>query len=61
MALLIRQQATPAPGLNGRGKERMPLINYDSGEAMARMIGSVRVVLNRHIQDLTQMGLISAS
>ncbi len=29
--------------------------------AMARMIGSVRFIVNRHIQDFTRMALISTS
>jgi hypothetical protein len=37
------------------------LINTLSDEAMARMIGSVRVVVNRHIQDFIKMGLISTT
>jgi CRP-like cAMP-binding protein len=61
LALLILQQATPDPPLNDKGHRRPPLINTLSDEAMARMIGTVRVVVNRHIQDFTRMGLISTS
>ena len=32
-----------------------------TNEAMARMIGSVRVIVNRHLQDFMKMGLISTS
>ena len=58
LATLILEQATPIPRLNGEGHERAPLINTLSDEAMARMIGTVRVVVNRHLQNLTEMGLI---
>jgi CRP-like cAMP-binding protein len=61
LALLILQQATPDPSLNAEGHRRPPLINTLSDEAMARMIGSVRAVVNRHIQDFVRMGLISTS
>jgi CRP-like cAMP-binding protein len=61
LALLILQQATPDPSLNADGHRRPPLINTLSDEAMARMIGSVRAVVNRHIQDFVRMGLISTS
>ena len=61
LALLILQQATPEPLTNEQGAARPPLINTLTDEAMARMIGSVRGVVNRHIQDFTHMGLISTS
>jgi CRP-like cAMP-binding protein len=61
LATLILQQATPDPPLNAMGQKRPPLINTLSDEAMARMIGSVRVVVNRHLQDFTRMGLITTS
>jgi CRP-like cAMP-binding protein len=61
LALLILQQATPDPPVNDKGHKRPPLINTLSDEAMARMIGSVRVVVNRHIQDFVQLGLISTT
>jgi CRP/FNR family transcriptional regulator, cyclic AMP receptor protein len=61
LALLILQQATPDPALNGQNHTRPPLINTLSDEAMARMIGSVRVIVNRHLQDFIRMGLISTS
>ena len=61
LAILILQQATPDPALIADGLMRPPLINTLSDEAMARMIGSVRVIVNRHIQDFIQMGLISTS
>jgi CRP-like cAMP-binding protein len=58
LALLILHHATPHPLLDDDGKERRPLVNTLSDEAMARMIGSVRVVVNRHLQDFSAMGLI---
>ena len=61
LALLILQQATPDPLLDAEGLCLPPLINTLSDEAMARMIGSVRVIVNRHIQDFIKMGLISTS
>jgi CRP-like cAMP-binding protein len=61
LAKLILQQATPDSPLLGEHAKRPPLINTLSDEAMARMIGSVRVVVNRHIQDFIQMGLISTT
>ena len=61
LATLILQLATPDPAANDKGQKNPPLINTLSDEAMARMIGSVRVVVNRHIQDFTRMGLISTS
>lgn len=61
LALLILEQATPVPPLDREGHQRAPLINTLSDEAMARMIGSVRVVVNRHLQEFTQMGLIYTS
>ena len=61
LSLLILAHATPAPLLNNRGKERAPLINALSDETMARMIGSVRVVVNRHLQELTRLDLIHTS
>ena len=61
LALLILQQATPEHPFNDKGDRNPPLINTLSDEAMARMIGSVRVVVNRHIQDFVRMGLISTS
>jgi CRP-like cAMP-binding protein len=61
LAKLILQQAAPGLPIAGEDDQRPPLINTLSDEAMARMIGSVRVVVNRHIQDFIQMGLISTS
>jgi CRP/FNR family cyclic AMP-dependent transcriptional regulator len=61
LAMLILQQATPEPLLNEKGHSLLPLINTLSDESMARMIGSVRVVVNRHIQEFIKMGLISTS
>jgi CRP/FNR family transcriptional regulator, cyclic AMP receptor protein len=61
LAKLILQQAAPDSPFFGEDYKRPPLINTLSDEAMARMIGSVRVVVNRHIQDFIRMGLISTS
>ena len=61
LAKLILQQATPDFPLAGVDDLHPPLINTLSDEAMARMIGSVRVIVNRHIQDFIKMGLISTS
>lgn len=61
LALLILQQTTPNPALSATGHLNPPLINTLSDESMARMIGSVRAVVNRHIQEFIQMGLISTS
>jgi len=66
LAKLILQQATPiapliAPIIAKDGSKSLPLINTLSDDAMARMIGSVRVVVNRHLQDFIQMGLITTS
>lgn len=58
LSLLILTQATPNPLLNNQGNQRVPLINTLSDDTMARMIGSVRVVVNRHIQELTRLDLI---
>ena len=58
---LILHQATPEVEPHGPAAMRPSLINTLSDEAMARMIGSVRVVVNRHIQDFKQMGLITTS
>ena len=59
LAKLILNQATPDFPLAGGDDSCPPLINTLSDEAMARMIGSVRVIVNRHIQDFIHMGLIS--
>lgn len=58
---LILSQATPDEQIldHDDSKPGTMLINTLSDEAMARMIGSVRVVVNRHIQQFTQMGLIT--
>jgi CRP-like cAMP-binding protein len=61
LARLILQQATPDLPIADENALRPPLINTLSDEAMARMIGSVRVIVNRHIQDFIRMGLISTS
>ena len=61
LAKLILQQAAPEIPLLDDGVKRPPLINTLSDDAMARMIGSVRVVVNRHIQDFISMGLISTT
>ena len=61
LAKLILNQATPDHPLAVFGDSRPPLINTLSDDAMARMIGSVRVIVNRHIQDFIRMGLISTS
>jgi len=61
LARLILQQATPDLPIAAKDDLRPPLINTLSDEAMARMIGSVRVIVNRHIQDFIRMGLISTS
>jgi CRP/FNR family cyclic AMP-dependent transcriptional regulator len=61
LAKLILQQAAPDLPFDDGDVERPPLINTLSDEAMARMIGSVRVVVNRHLQDFVKMGLISTS
>ena len=61
LAMLILKQATPEPRMDREGLVRAPMINTLSDEVMARMIGSVRVVVNRHIQDFKRMGLISTS
>lgn len=58
---LILEQATPVTRLSGDTAGPPALINKLSDEAMARMIGSVRAVVNRHIQEFTQQGLISTS
>lgn len=58
LALLILDHATPRPLMDDQGEERLPLVNTLSDEAMARMIGSVRVVVNRHLQDFKALGLI---
>jgi CRP-like cAMP-binding protein len=58
---LILDQATPDFPLSGQGRKPPSLINTLSDEAMARMIGSVRVVVNRHIQEFIKMGLITTS
>jgi CRP/FNR family transcriptional regulator, cyclic AMP receptor protein len=59
LAQLILHQATPNPSLDEAGRTLPPLINTLSDEAMARMIGSVRVVVNRHLQDFAARGLIT--
>ena len=59
LAKLILHQATPDFPLAGVDDQRPPLINTLSDEAMARMIGSVRVIVNRRLQDFIRMGLIS--
>jgi CRP/FNR family transcriptional regulator len=59
LAQLILHQATPNPPMDATGRTLPPLINTLSDEAMARMIGSVRVVVNRHLQDFAARGLIS--
>ena len=61
LAKLILQQAVPDVRLFEDNEKRPPLINTLSDEAMARMIGSVRVVVNRHIQDFIKMGLITTT
>ena len=59
LAKLILQQATPDSQIIDADAPRLALINKLSDEAMARMIGSVRVIVNRHLQDFIRMGLIS--
>lgn len=59
LAKLILQQAARGFSLGDEDAPRPPLINTLSDEAMARMIGSVRVVVNRHLQDFVRMGLIT--
>lgn len=61
LAKLILMQAKPDMLLDPPGSKPSPLINTLSDEAMARMIGSVRVVVNRHLQDFIQMGLITTT
>lgn len=62
LARLILMQATPEPmPPEGHAPPRLPLVNTLSDEAMARIIGSVRVVVNRHLQDFKRLGLISTS
>ena len=61
LAKLILQQAVPDASLLDEDAQSPPLINTLSDEAMARMIGSVRVVVNRHIQDFIKMGLITTT
>ncbi|MBN1475963.1 Crp/Fnr family transcriptional regulator [Candidatus Sumerlaeota bacterium] len=61
LAKLIIQQATPESEQIIGEPPPTPLINTLSDEAMARMIGSVRAVVNRHLQDFIQRGLISTS
>jgi CRP-like cAMP-binding protein len=62
LAKLILFEATPHPfPREGREPPKLPLINTLSDEAMARMIGSVRVVVNRHLQDFKRLGLIKKS
>lgn len=59
LARLIVQQAKPDSQHAPANGDRPPLVNTLSDEAMARMIGSVRVVVNRHLQGFIQMGLIT--
>lgn len=61
LAKLILRQAVPDIPILDKGVKAPPLINTLSDEAMARMIGSVRVVVNRHIQDFIKMGLITTT
>ena len=61
LAKLILLQATPVAPLIAKQVTSLPLINTLSDDAMARMIGSVRVIVNRHLQDFIRMGLISTS
>lgn len=61
LAKLILSQAAPDLPLPGDTGKRLPLINTLSDEAMARMIGSVRVIVNRHLQDFINLGLITTS
>jgi CRP-like cAMP-binding protein len=61
LAKLILQQASPDLPITRENEPLPPLINTLSDEAMARMIGSVRVIVNRHLQDFIHMGLISTS
>lgn len=61
LAKLILLQAKPDLPLAPAGCRPLPLVNTLSDEAMARMIGSVRVVVNRHIQDFIKMGLITTT
>jgi CRP-like cAMP-binding protein len=61
LAKLILRQAKPDAATAGEDYNGPLLINTLSDEAMARMIGSVRVVVNRHIQEFIRMGMISTS
>jgi CRP/FNR family transcriptional regulator, cyclic AMP receptor protein len=61
LAKLILRQAKPDASITGEEYTGTLLINTLSDEAMARMIGSVRVVVNRHIQEFIQRGIISTS
>jgi CRP/FNR family transcriptional regulator, cyclic AMP receptor protein len=58
---LILHEATPDFPLSDEEHKLPNLINTLSDEAMARMIGSVRVVVNRHLQEFIQMGLITTT
>jgi len=61
LAKLILQQAVPDAPFLDKDAQSPPLINTLSDEAMARMIGSVRVVVNRHLQNFIKMGLITTT
>lgn len=58
---LILHQATPFSPISAGEPNLSNLINKLSDDAMARMIGSVRAVVNRHIQEFTELGLITTS
>jgi hypothetical protein len=58
---MILTQASPDLPIAGEDGYLPPLVNTLSDEAMARMIGSVRVVVNRHLQDFIKMDMISTT
>lgn len=61
LAKLILRQAAPQIPIGGEDDQGRPLVNTLSDEAMARMIGTVRTIVNRHLQEFIRMGLISTS
>jgi CRP-like cAMP-binding protein len=61
LARLILLQAVPGLEESDPEIEAPAKVTALTNEAMARMIGSVRTVVNRHLQDFKDKGLISTS
>ncbi len=58
LARLILRHIRPGPAVDGEGGRRLRLINDLHDESLARMVGSVRQVVNRHLQYWRRHGIL---